>query len=494
MIAGGLMGGAGEGGRGHAPRPAPVFDRAAFWLLVALVVWAPIPLGSNRPWAWSILEVAIFAAGMLWLAAHARRENVLTPAARAAWPAFLLLAAWLVYLLLHWLPLPAGLVQLVSPQAAAIHATANYLGPPDRWITLSLDPHASFDFWLKSCAYAVAFALTLLLVHGRHRLTWLCFAFVATGLLEAFVGGILHLARVDLNVLGMPIPQSSQASGTYVSRNHLAGLLEISLAVGIGIMVSQLEDRPGRTWRRFLRDTAELLISGKAVLRLALVIMVIALVMTRSRMGNTAFFASLLVAGALALILSRRAPRSTVIFIVSLIAVDVALVGTWFGVERTVQSIAETGASSVAGRADVNAGAWRIFQDHPVVGSGAGTFYTAFTRYRTAEVDVFYDHVHNDYLQILSETGIIGSGLAGAFAIASLVCAILALARREDPLARGVAFAVVMGVTSIGIHSTVDFNLQIPANAFLFVVLLALGWLSLHLHHRHSDRFPVDRP
>jgi hypothetical protein len=52
-----------------------------------------------------------------------------------------------------------------------------------------------------------------------------------------------------------------------------------------------------------------------------------------------------------------------------------------------------------------------------------------------------------------------------------------------------VAFGVVMGIVSIGIHSTVDFNLQIPANAFIFVILLALGWVSLHL-----DRDPGNRP
>ena len=58
----------------------------------------------------------------------------------------------------------------------------------------------------------------------------------------------------------------------------------------------------------------------------------------------------------------------------------------------------------------------------------------------------------------------------------------LAQARRRDPLVRGVAFGVVMGVVAIGIHSTVDFNLQIPANAFVFMILLALGWVSLYLN------------
>lgn len=401
-------------------------------------------------------------------------------APRAARPALLLLALWLAYLLLQWLPMPAAWVRFLSPEAAALHAGADYLDR-DRLITLSIDPHATFVFWLKSCAYAAAFALTLFLVHGRRRLAWLCGAIVASGLIQGFLGSLLHLAGVDLEVLGMPVLHSTQASGSYVNRNHLAGLLEMTLAVGIGLMVGQLEDRPRRSWREFVHDTAQLLLSGKAMLRLVLVIMVVALVMTRSRMGNTAFFASLLVAGAIGLALSRRAPRGTVLLIGSLIAIDVALIGTWFGVERTMQRIAETTAQNVEERVDPSVYAVKMLEDYPVFGTGGGTFYTAFTRYRGHDIPDFYDHVHNDYVQFLVETGAVGAGLMGLFVLAALACAVLAQARRRDPLARGVAFGVTMAVIAIGIHSTVDFNLQIPANAFIFVILLALGWVTLHL-------------
>jgi O-antigen ligase len=383
--------------------------------------------------------------------------------------------------------MPPAWLRLLSPQAAALHAGADYL-QPGRYVTLSIDPHASFVFWLKNCAYALAFVLTLLLVHGRTRLAWLCGAIVASGLLQAFYGSFMHLARIDFEVLGMPIHHSSEASGGYVNRNHLAGLLEMTLAMGIGLMVAQLEDRPRRSWSEFFKDTATLLLSGKAMLRLVLVIMVVALVMTRSRMGNTAFFASLLVAGGLALALSRHAPRGTVLLISSLIVIDIALIGTWFGVERTVQRIAETTVQNVESRGEPSQHAVKILEDYPVFGTGGGTFYTAFSGYRGQDIDTFFDHLHNDYLQFLIETGFIGGALFGLLVAASFACAILAQARRRDPLARGVAFGVVMGVIAIGIHSKVDFNLQIPANAFIFMILLALGWLSLYLGRGNENR------
>jgi hypothetical protein len=67
-----------------------------------------------------------------------------------------------------------------------------------------------------------------------------------------------------------------------------------------------------------------------------------------------------------------------------------------------------------------------------------------------------------------------------------LAAALQAQWQRRDPLMRGMSFACIMGVTSILIHSWVDFNLQIPANAALFMVLLALGWISLYLDRREG--------
>jgi len=346
---------------------------------------------------------------------------------------------------------------------------------------LSVDPNASFAFWLKSCAYATAFFLVIVLCRDRERLRLVAYTLVLSGLVQAVYGGLMHLAGENLVIFGATIKHASQASGGFVNRNHLAGFLEITLAVGIGLLIADLEETGQRTWRRFVRDMAQVLLSRKAPLRIFLIVMVVGLVMTRSRMGNTAFFSSLLVAGAIGLALSRHATRSTVVLIASLILMDIFIVGAWFGVEKTVQRIEETTKRDVEERVDPSGQALAIFRDFPVIGSGAGTFYTAFSRYRGEDILPFFDFVHNDYVQFLTDTGAIGVCIIGLFALMSLGAAILAQARRRDPLARGMGFAVVMGVTALGIHSAVDFNLQIPANAFAFMILLAFGWLSLYL-------------
>ena len=120
-------------------------------------------------------------------------------------------------------------------------------------------------------------------------------------------------------------------------------------------------------------------------------------------------------------------------------------------------------------------------------GAGPGTFYVAFPKYRQEKVVAFFDYAHNDYAQFASESGLLGLALLGVFVALSLGAALIAQWRRRDPLMRGMSFACIMGTTAILIHSWVDFNLQIPANAVLFMVILALGWISL-FHDRADSK------
>src|SRR6185436_14660865 len=116
-------------------------ERGALVVFLALLVWAPFPLGSNRAWAWTILETGLFLAAALWVIGWMQRRHGSLAVVRAAWPAFALLAVWLAYLALHWIPLPPGLVRTLSPQAAAVHALAAPYAAIDgagAWITLSL--------------------------------------------------------------------------------------------------------------------------------------------------------------------------------------------------------------------------------------------------------------------------------------------------------------------------------------------------------------------
>lgn len=84
----------------------------------------------------------------------------------------------------------------------------------------------------------------------------------------------------------------------------------------------------------------------------------------------------------------------------------------------------------------------------------------------------------------MADVGVIGIGLLGLVVLLSFWAALKALYQRRDGLMRGMAFASIMGIIALLIHSTVDFNLQIPANAATFMVMLALGWIALNLERK----------
>jgi O-antigen ligase len=295
---------------------------------------------------------------------------------------------------------------------------------------------------------------------------------------------LMHLAGAQMEYFGTVMSHGGSASGTFANRDHFAGFLEMSLAIGIGLLISGLSDRSADSWKRFVMMTIEWILSPKMLLRLSLCILVIALTTTHSRMGNTGFFSSLLIAGALGIVLSRHATRNTVILLVSLVAIDLLIVGSWFGVEKLARRFEQTTLEEVRERGDPAAFSVDLIKDYPAFGAGPGTFYVAFPRYRQEKVVTFFDYAHNDYAQFASESGLIGLALLGVFVALALGAALRAQWLRRDPLMRGMSFACIMGVTAILIHSWVDFNLQIPANAVLFMVLLALGWISLYLDRR----------
>ncbi|HUJ00432.1 MAG TPA: O-antigen ligase family protein [Usitatibacter sp.] len=456
-----------------------------FWAYLALLLWVPIPLGSNRPWAWMVLEVWAYALLAAWVLAWALGRVEPTDALRRSSPAWLLLGAWLALQLLHVVPMPASWVAHLSPEAARMHALAAPMASGASE-TLSIDPHASLVSLYKSLAYAAVYFLALALMSRRSRIRTLARVLVYAAVANAVYAVLLHLADVNEDWFGTTIAQGDSASGTYANRNHFAGFLEMSLAIGIGLLIAGLSDRRADTWKRLLRHTIDWILSPKMILRLALCILVIALTTTHSRMGNTAFFSSLLIAGAIGIALSRHATRNTVILLVSLVAIDLFIVGSWFGVERLAQRLEQTTAQDVQQREEPSAYTLPLIRDYAVFGSGPGSFHVAFPRYRPPSVVNFFDYTHNDYVQFASESGIAGFLILGAFVALALGAALVAQWKRRDPLMRGMSFACIMGVTSILIHSWVDFNLQIPANASLFMVMLALGWISL----RH-DRHPV---
>lgn len=447
--------------------------RWIFVFYLFLIVWAPIPLGSNRPWSWAVLEVWVLLMAMAWLVGIMRGGNAGGEILRGAWSVLMCMAAWLCYVWLQLLPLPIDLLALLSPRAAQLHVAANLPGALS-FAPLTLDRYATLDAACKSTAYVAFFTLGLVLLNSRNRIRAVTYVVIFSGVLQALYGGFVALQSTE-----------GVASGTFINRNHYAGYMVMCLSVGVGVLIGSLSGERSDTWKQFFRSAVEWIISPKMALRILLVTMVVALVLSRSRMGNSAFFISLAVTGVIGLVLSRRASRSLIVLLVSLIVIDVAIVGAYFGAQKVVDRLSQTTMKS-EDRDEVAVYAVHMWKDFPLFGSGLGSFAAVFPRYSGKATAESYTHAHNDYAEFAAETGSIGILLLGGIVLLSFTAALRAQFLRRDPVIRGVSFAAMMGILALMIHSTADFNLQIPANALTFMLLLALAWISLR--HREYER------
>ncbi|GAA5524810.1 hypothetical protein Maes01_01369 [Microbulbifer aestuariivivens] len=451
-----------------SPRIARL-ERGLFYTFLVLLFWLPIPLGSHRPWAWALLEVWSFCllGGWLLVNTYSPRLHTLKPFA----PLLALFALFQFWVGLQVLPLPIGLLEMLSPERAGHFLSAN---PEAISGTLSLDPNQTRVGLLKGLSYWCLLFLAVALVNTPQRLKQAALVIVITGTFQAFYGVLLALSGSETTwILGFP--NNTIATGGFLYKNHFGNFLVLCLCFGIGLLIASLSRRQAGSVREFLRGTLATLMNGKAVVRLCLAMMVIGLVMSHSRMANTAFFASLSITGVLGLLLIRKKSRSLTVLLASLLVIDLFIVGSWFGVEKLKNRLENTSFSGET-RDEVVRDGLRLLEQYPLAGTGGGSFYSSFPAVKGADIQSFYDQAHNDYLQFAIEFGLPATLLLGVAVLWSLFHAFNALRQRRDSLMQGMAFAAVMAIIAELIMLLTDFHLQAPATAVYFLLCLALAW------------------
>lgn len=350
--------------------------------------------------------------------------------------------------------------------------------------TLSLDPMKTWVQWVLTLSYTLVFMAVVLLVRNHQRMQRFAMVLIGLGVFQALLAIVLYSIRADYQLFYLDVVHD-RTKGTFGYHNHFAGYMELCLSVGIGLMLARMSDASNSQlgWQGRARQVFQFLLSPSMRLRLMLVVMVIALVLTRSRMGNAGFFIALLFTGIVALLVFKKAKIKLLMLITSLVIVDLVVIGSWVGLDRVMDRVQgtelliESGGTqeSMEQRQLAAKHATDIVEDFPVFGTGAGTFASTFPRYQ-APGDLYFDHAHNDYVQWLAEHGWGGAVLIVGFVVSTmLVCSQVLRHRRSSDL-RGVGLGVMMACLCIAIHSTVDFNLQLPVNALTLVFIMAMAW------------------
>lgn len=483
------------------------------------LLYLPLQYGGNRDFAWGLaLTWFCLLGGLTQLALGLRWIDPPGVWYRTRWWRRGLWI-WFAYGVLQWIPLPIDRAFPDLPPIPPIEASL--------WNTLSVDAYASFRSSLKTLLYLQIALLGLLLLSSWLRIKILLWSLITLATVQAAAGTVAAIQGMGFRNAWFSF-SAMGVSGTYLGRSHFAGYLELSIGFALALIVADLRDSPGsRDWKQWLRDLIQLLLARKTQLRIATLIMVVALVMTASRGGNAALLASLGLVAVLALLLIRRPPRTLWVLLVSLVVIDVLIISGWFGLDRLAERVAQTdvrielqapqpagdraglpgtlgpddpdaaesrielGRGSISfstitetDRVEVARATWEIWKVAPVFGIGGGAWRSMFPAFRTpATSQYFYDHAHQDHLQVLAEYGLVGTLLAAALVAGPVLLAIRAFRARRDRRMIGIAFGALLGIFALLLHGFVDFNLQIPGNAALFTLALTLCLIAHDGHY-----------
>lgn len=445
-------------------------DRWVFRAYLALLVALPLPLGGNHAWAWALTGGWICVLALAWIGLWVAGRVVVGAALYRARGVVGLLALFVVWSLVQLTPLPGTWLAVITPTA--------WLQVGPELSSIAVDAYRGSEKLLQSITLLCLFCLGLLLIRHQGRVRAVLIALVIGGVFQAAYGGLMTLSGLEYGFFVKKADYLGVATGTFVNRNHLAGYLEMTLAAGLGLMLGSGAGHHRAGFRAQLNAILGAVLGGKLLLRIGLVVMVIGLVLTHSRMGNSAFMISLLTGGVVWLIAVKGVSRTqAAVFLISVLAVDLLIIGSWFGFEQVVERLSHTSLQQES-RDDALRYAAAYLRDYWLTGSGGGSFYTVFPGYGRAFIG-YYDQAHNDYVQFVAEYGVIGTVLLGAAVIWTLGGALYAVLGRRDRLLKGAAWSAFVGMFALLFHGWADFNLQIPANAATFVSLMALAWVSL---------------
>ena len=333
---------------------------------------------------------------------------------------------------------------------------------------------ATAESFVLLVAYLLFFLCAATIARSSRQARIIVLGLFAIGFVEAVYGSLNLLSGNQTLLFFKRWAYFDSATGTLVNRNHFAYLLEMTIPVGFLVARTATPGRQPLDVRSIHTEDG----ARRTLLGLPVAVMLLALALSRSRMG----LASLIGATTVVLLLDRAlrpaVDRSRSLAgsrVTALVVIGMALFLLFgVGVDVAFERFSRAPADLEVGRFPVWADAWRMFLAHPFFGSGMGSFEYLNASFREGPTGFFVTHAHCDYLEVLAESGI------GGLAVVVLWIALFgrrlvrSLRLPLEPVRRSYVIATAVGILSVIFHSTVDFGLRVPGVTLTLLLLVAV--------------------
>lgn len=450
--------------------------RNILWIFIFILIFSPLAFGTVEQWSLTIMEVLSIGALLGLIVTALRKKSPLYEV-----PGILPLTLFGIYYVIQLIPLPAEVVKLVSPETYRLYTGTIGQFQPLTWISLSLYKKATLHELFRFAAYASFYVLTIQLLTQGQYLKKTVTAVITVSVSMALLAILQYLFYNEKIFWFRELPLGSNPFGPFVHRNHYAGFMEMVFPVSLSIFLAY---KPAVTYTSFREKIAELFSQRRTntyiLTGLASILMAVSVFLSLSRGGIISLSLSMLIFGLLVFFGKTKRKRGFLIIIIFLIIV---LSVGWFGWDHIFDrfsKIRDPQGNIEASRQTIWKDTAAIIKDFPVTGTGFGTLVNIYGKYRTLEGESVLYHAHNDYLELLSDGGIIAFLLSIWFLVSVFYMSFRKYLKRKDSYAMYLYIGSATGVISILIHSISDFNLQIGSNGLYFFFLLGLMVAASH--------------
>lgn len=454
--------------------------------ILALIIFSPLPAASVYGWSILVIQIAVLVMMIAYFLMREKPQTNEHLSFSLRWPRILFLGLFIL-IFIQIVPFPRFLVKIFSPSTYSFQQRFSTDFSQIKLLSFSLVPHYTLREGLELLSYLLLGFLILKTITERRQIIRIFSALIVMGVFEAFYG-MFELYNKNPRILFFKkIHYLDAVTGTFVNRNHLSGYLEMIIPLSIGLIIakSNLFSSKRLKWRDMVLRMSERGFSTYLLMSIAVIVMSLGIIFSKSRSGVFLLVFSFLLFFGLVVLYFRRTEdqEKWIKNFIKIVFIIILFISLYIGIDSTLERFSPESLLNEQ-RPVFWAYTLGLFKDFPLFGTGLGTFTSLYPDRDVSGQLIRLYHAHNDYLEYLSELGIIGFLLLLCGIIYMLLRSFLIWRERRHTEVKGLALGGIIAIICILIHSITDFNLHIPANMLLFSVVLSLTMVTVFYKKR----------
>jgi O-antigen ligase/Tfp pilus assembly protein PilF len=403
-------------------------------------------------------------------------------------PGLLPITLLLIYAFIQVIPIPAGVVKILSPQTYALYSDTVGTVELLSWITLSIHPKATSVEIFRMACYVAFYIVTVQIFAEKDNLKKTVQAIIIFASILSFFSIIQYILSNNKIYWIRELTKGGTPFGPYVNRNHYAGLMGMIFPLALSLFLFYKPDFSyGSLRERLSGFFSQRMTNVHILLGFSSLLIALSVFLSLSRGGIVSLSISMIFLGLM--LIQREGVNRRSILLILMFVMTLYSVG-WFGWDPIFKRF-EKMRNVSSDVSEVRLTVWKdsshIIEDFPVTGTGFGSFVNIYPKYGTYAGEAVVDHAHNDYIELFTDGGLVAVLLFSWFMVSVLYKSYQTFLRRREPYLIYLFIGAATGMISILVHSITDFNLHIGANGLYFFFLAGLVVSSAHTRFFQSE-------